>query len=244
MSRILLLSDIHANLTALDAVLKDATVNRTIDEIWSIGDTVGYGPRPNECLDRLRELDAIAIAGNHELAAIGSIPATDFNQYARSAIEWTRSVLTSDSRDYIDAMQLTIMRNPFTLVHGSPRDPVWEYIMGHEEAAPCLKFIDTRHCVNGHTHLPIAIPASSDVMPETRPRPGQVVEFGDERWFVNPGSVGQPRDGDPRASYAVIDSTEMNVSFFRAEYPVEETQHQMEEIGLPDMLIQRLEFGR
>lgn len=244
MSRILLLSDIHANLTALDAVLKDAAANGPIDETWSLGDAVGYGPRPNECLERLRELDAIAVAGNHELAAYGSIPATDFNQYARTAIEWTGSVLTSDSRDHIDAMLLTIMRNPFTLVHGSPRDPVWEYIMAHEEAAQCLKYIDTRHCVYGHTHVPIAIPASSSVMRETRPRPGQVVELGDERWFLNPGSVGQPRDGDPRASYAVIDSTEMTVSFFRTEYPVEETQHQMQEIGLPDMLIQRLEFGR
>lgn len=243
MSRILLLSDIHSNLTALDAVLKDATVDGTIDEIWSLGDAVGYGPRPNECLDRLRELDVVAVAGNHELAAYGSIPASDFNQYARSAIEWTGSVLTPDSRDYIDAMPSTIMRNPFTLVHGSPRDPVWEYIIGHEEAAQCLKYIDTRHCVYGHTHVPIAIPASSPAMLETRPKPGQVVELGDERWFVNPGSIGQPRDGDPRASYAVIDSAEMTVSFFRTEYPVEETQHQMEEIGLPDRLIQRLEFG-
>lgn len=244
MSRILLLSDIHANLAALDAVLVDADTKGTIDEVWSLGDAVGYGPRPNECLERLRALNAIAVAGNHELAAVGSISSLDFNPYAAAAVEWTGNVLTSESRAYIDSMPTTEIRDDFTLVHGSPRDPVWEYLRGHDVAKDNLGLLETLHCVNGHTHMPVAINAASQEHTERGRGPSEVIELTDGRWFVNPGSVGQPRDMDSRASYAVIESGDMTVSFYRAEYPIRETQQQMEAIGLPLMLIQRLELGR
>lgn len=244
MSRILLLSDIHANLAALDAVLADAEYHGPMDEVWSLGDAVGYGPRPNECLERLRGLSAVAVAGNHEMATVGGIPAGDFNPYARSAIEWTATELTGESREHIGSMLQTEIRNEFTLVHGSPRDPVWEYITGPEVAAVNLAYLETQCCVHGHTHVPAAMPVVSLESQAIWPIAEQTVEIGEGRWFINPGSVGQPRDGDPRASYAVIDSTEMTVQFLRAEYPIAETQHQMETVELPAMLIQRLELGR
>lgn len=244
MSRILLISDIHANLPALDAVLADAERHGAVDQVWSLGDAVGYGPRPNECLDRLRGVGAVAVAGNHELAAVGSITATDFNSYARAAIQWTQGVLSPGSVEHIKSMSRVETLGEFTLVHGSLRDPVWEYVTGHAVAAANLPLLETPHCVSGHTHVPAAISVSPDEPREVWPNVGDVVELHRGRWFVNPGSVGQPRDRDPRASYAIIDSADMTVSYFRVEYPVAEVQHQMKQIGLPVMLIERLALGR
>ncbi len=240
---ILLLSDIHANLAALEAVLADAERVGTVDEVWSLGDALGYGPRPNECLDRLRSIGAVAIAGNHELAAVGSISSRDFNLYARAAIEWTGQVLKDEGRDYIETMPVQEIRGDFTLVHGSPRDPVWEYTTGHSVAAANLDLLETPHCVNGHTHVPVAINVSSDARTEIHPLHNQVVDLTEGRWFLNPGSVGQPRDGDPRASYALLNTEAERIRFLRVEYPVAETQHQMQEIGLPRLLIDRLAVG-
>lgn len=244
MSRILLLSDIHANLAALDAVLADVDGRGPVDETWSLGDAVGYGPRPNECLDRLRSLGALIVAGNHELAAVGSITAVNFNPYARAAVEWTGNVLSAESRTYIESMKLRELRDDFTLVHGSPRDPAWEYITDQETALANLSLLETPHCVYGHTHTPAAIPAGTPGAEAVWPTAGQVVDISEGRWFLNPGSVGQPRDNNPRAAYAVLDSEAMSVVFYRVKYPVKETQHQMVTAGLPDLLVQRLQFGR
>ncbi len=243
MSRILLLSDIHANLAALDAVLFDAARRAEFDAVWSLGDAVGYGPRPNECLDRLREIEAVTISGNHELAALGEISASEFNPFARFAIEWTASALTPESRAYIEAMPLTAVHSDFTLAHGTPRDPVWEYLTDIEVAKANVDQIETLHCIVGHTHVPAAFRVSRDDT-ELWPGDGEAVSLNGARWFLNPGSVGQPRDGDPRAAYALLDLSEMVVEFRRVEYPIEETQRQMEAVDLPDMLIQRLSFGR
>ena len=243
MSRILLVSDIHANLAALDAVLRDVESQGAVDQVWSLGDAVGYGPQPNECLERLRELGAVAVAGNHELAALGSLSVDEFNPQARAAALWTAGLLTDRSREYAGSLPHKTVYGDFTLVHGSPRDPIWEYLVSAEVAAVNLPYLQTRHCINGHTHVPVVLSALGDEQETVMPSHGQVVELYEGRWFINPGSVGQPRDGDPRASYAVLDDSAGTVSFFRVEYPVGETQALMKQTGLPAILWQRLSHG-
>lgn len=242
-SRILLLSDIHANLAALETVMLDAESRSAMDRVWSLGDAVGYGPHPNECLARLRGLDALAVAGNHELAALGSLHLEQFNPHARAAAEWTASVLTAESRQYAESLPEKTVDGDFTLVHGSPRDPVWEYLDSAGVAAVNLPFLETPHCVNGHTHVPAVFPASGNDDEKVFPGHEQTVDLKAGRWFVNPGSVGQPRDGDPRASYAVLDDSAATVSFFRVEYPIGDTQSLMKKAGLPELLWQRLSRG-
>jgi predicted phosphodiesterase len=242
MSRILLVSDIHANLAALDAVLLDAESHGAPDRVWCLGDAVGYGPQPNECLKRLNELGALAVAGNHELAALGSLSIEEFNQQARAAAVWTTGLLTDESREYAGSLPRTTVSGDFTLVHGSPRDPVWEYLHNSDVAAVNLPFLETKHCVNGHTHVPVVLSAlghHNTVAPDQ----GQVVELQEGRMFVNPGSVGQPRDGDPRASYAMLDDDAETVTFFRVEYPIANTQALMRQAGLPEVLWRRLARG-
>ena len=243
MSRILLVSDIHANLAALEAVLQDAWSRKPPERVWSLGDAIGYGPQPNECLQRLRELGAVAVVGNHELAALGSLPLEHFNPHARAAAEWTASLLTRESREYAESLPRKTVDGDFTLVHGSPRDPVWEYLDSTDVAAVNLPFLETPHCVNGHTHVPVVLPALGKDEDTVEPKHEQVVELQEGRWFINPGSVGQPRDGDPRASYAILDDSASMVSYYRVEYSVGDTQAMMKQAGLPEILWQRLSYG-
>ena len=243
MPRILLVSDIHANLVALEAVIEDARKNGGFDAVWSLGDAVGYGPRPNECVERLFELDAVAVAGNHELASIGQISVDDFNQFARAAAEWTSRVLTKDVCRLIEKMPGRYVENSFTLVHGSPSNPIWEYVTDHLVAQRNLGDLQTPVCLHGHTHVPAAFGFAGGQPITPIASTGDAVEIGSGRWFVNPGSVGQPRDGDRRASYALLDHGAMKVQFVRVPYDFEQTQAQMAEYGLPEMLIQRLSLG-
>lgn len=244
MPRILLVSDIHANLVALDAVIEDARRNGDFDSVWSLGDAVGYGPRPNECLDRLADLEAVTVAGNHELASTEQISVGDFNRFARAAAEWTSSVLTDSARRMVEQMPLNHVAGDFTLVHGSPSDPVWEYVTDHVIAYRNLGDFDTAVCLHGHTHVPAALGFDENNNPvEQGHGAGETANIRAGHWFVNPGSVGQPRDGDPRAGYAFLDTESMQAQFFRVPYDIEQTQSQMAEAGLPDMLIQRLSFG-
>ena len=243
MSRILLLSDIHANLAALEAVLADADKAGKPDQVWSLGDAVGYGPKPSECLMRLQELGAVAVTGNHELAALGELSLEDFNPHARRAAEWTGENLTAEARTYAESLPHSIESGEFTLVHGSPRDPIWEYVVDADDAKPSLEALETRNCVNGHTHVPVALYVPENGADEQVPAFEDAAFVGTGRWFINPGSVGQPRDGDPRAAYAVLDDESMVVNFHRVEYAVEQTQALMKDNGLPEVLWQRLEYG-
>ena len=242
MSNILLVSDIHGNLPALDAVLKDAETRGPIDAVWSLGDTVGYGPQPSECLLRLKSLGALAVAGNHDLAALGALSTEDFNLAAKTAAEWTGLALTDEARNYASGLPHRLVAGDFTLVHGSPRDPTWEYLFDEEAARQNLPYLETVHCVHGHTHVPGSLFIGNGDFIDL-PRFEDAVALMAGSWFVNPGSVGQPRDGDPRASYAVLDDESMIVRFHRVEYPVEVTQGLMQKAGLPTMLWQRLSYG-
>jgi predicted phosphodiesterase len=240
--RYLILSDIHGNLPAFEAVLADAG---EFDKVWCLGDVIGYGPQPNECIARLRQFAHICVAGNHDWAAINKLDVSSFNPEARQACLWTREQLTPEHWDYVESLSEKLVEGDFTLVHGSPRYPIWEYISDPSVAAANLPFYDTPYCLFGHTHVPAGYTASGDkgkteafVMPlgETFPLP-------DPRWLINPGGVGQPRDGDPRASYLIYDRQVGTLQHRRVEYSIEETQRLMAARRLPDRLAARLLFG-
>ena len=243
--RIAVLSDIHANLAALEAVSADLPPT---DEVWVLGDIVGYGPQPNEVIATLQAMGARSVLGNHDGAAIGQVDAASFNPDARTAIEWTAEAVDGNGRAYLAALPEIRRDGGMTGVHGSPRDPVWEYITDRRVAAINLDHFDTRLCLFGHTHVPVLFAANGGEI-ETRPGlPGTAVELDCERALVNPGSVGQPRDGLPDAAYAILDTGEADgggtVEFRRVRYDVERTQRLMREVGLPARLVERLRYGR
>lgn len=242
--RILVISDIHANLAALETVLQDAG---EFDRIWCLGDVVGYGPDPNECIEKLREYDLVCAAGNHDWAVLGKLDLEEFNPDARRAAMWTREQLTARNLDWLYALpeDIPTQEEKFTLVHGSPRYPIWEYVLTPAVARINFDFFDTHICLMGHTHVPVLYryireehTATAEPLPEGTP-----VHFNHERMMINPGSVGQPRDGDSRAAYALLDLDAMTITHYRVQYDVEKTQAKMEAANLPPRLIQRLSYG-
>jgi diadenosine tetraphosphatase ApaH/serine/threonine PP2A family protein phosphatase len=242
--RCALVSDIHANLLALEAVLAD--IDNQADRIWCLGDIVGYGPNPNECVARVRERGAVSVVGNHDWACLGKVDLAEFNPDARRACHWTMEQLTDESRSFLDQLPTSLVIGDFTMVHGSPRSPVWEYITQPEIAEQNRDYFDTSICLVGHTHVPLAfrLDAHAATSCERRWLSGeQTLDLSTGRWILNPGGVGQPRDGNPEASYCLIDTTAMVVRIRRVPYNVEETQRQMEKAGLPGNLIMRLAFG-
>jgi diadenosine tetraphosphatase ApaH/serine/threonine PP2A family protein phosphatase len=242
--KIPLLSDIHANLAAFDAVLVDASNAGVDTPPWVLGDSVGYGPDPNEVVARLRELSATVIAGNHDLAAAGQIGIEEFNPLAAAALRWTAGVLDKVSRAYLSSLPSRLEEGHFTLVHGSPRDPVWEYLTSAQAFVENLQHFTTQVCLYGHTHVPVVVASDRKGLSIVGFEPEQPVELGNDRLFLTPGSVGQPRDGDPRASYAVLDLDERTIEFRRVAYEVGVTQERMRRAGLPKALVNRLAFGR
>jgi len=241
--RYLVISDIHANLTALETVLEDAP---EFDELWCLGDLVGYGPKPNECINRVRDFPHTSLAGNHDWAALGKLDLSSFNAIARVANEWTQEQLTSSARTYLNGLHPSLQRGDFALAHASPREPVWEYIMDTSTACQNFEYFPLPFCLVGHTHVPVYFELDEErgrceAMLPPLPEP---LELGPRRAIINPGSVGQPRDGDPRASYALLDTDEMTWTFHRVAYPVAVTQEQMRARNLPQRLIDRLEIGR
>jgi diadenosine tetraphosphatase ApaH/serine/threonine PP2A family protein phosphatase len=218
-----LLSDIHANLVALEAVLHDLP---DVEAIWVMGDTVGYGPDPADTLALLRERRATLVAGNHDRAVATGEGLELFNSAARTAAERHRSWLGAADRDFLAALPVTLEpAGGYSICHGSPRDPLWEYVFDARTAAYAMAGLAVPRCCVGHTHVPATF------------------RVGDSKLMFNPGSVGQPRDGDPRAAYALLDADRATVEFRRVEYAVGETQRRMHELKLPEMLADRLTFG-
>ena len=244
--RIAVLSDIHANLPALEAVASDLPA---VDQVWVLGDTVGYGPQPNEVIATLQAMGARSVMGNHDGAAIGTVDAAYFNPDARTAIEWTAKVLDGNARSYIASLPEVRRDGELTAVHGSPRDPIWEYITGPSVATVNLAAFETKLCLFGHTHMPIAYVQAQDTLESTPGLPGTTVRLGGGRALLNPGSVGQPRDGLPNAAYAILavddDSGHAgSFEFHRARYDIDRTQRLMRDAGLPGRLAERLSYGR
>jgi predicted phosphodiesterase len=237
--RIAVLSDIHSNLVALDAVLAHLGA---VDAIWHLGDVVGYGPDPDGVVARLAEIGAVGVRGNHDAAAVGGSEIEWFNPDARAAIEWTREHISQTTRAWLGALPERLIETDYTLVHGSPREPLWEYITSSTVARANLAFVTTRFGLHGHTHLPIAW-AEEDgrIVPIAR-GDGSSFELSG-RALLNPGSVGQPRDGIPDSSYMVIDVERDLATWYRVAYDIESVQAAMREAGLPSRLVERLSYG-
>ena len=239
--RLAVLSDIHANLAALDAVRSDLP---DVDELWVLGDIVGYGPQPNEVIAALQQMGARSVMGNHDGAAIGQVDVSWFNPDAARAITWTASVIDENARAYLATLPEVRRSGELTAVHGSPRDPTWEYISDVEVAGANFASFDTRICLHGHTHVPIVYRTDGGQVQAMAAVPGSPVSVESGRLLVNPGSVGQPRDGNPAASYLVIDTGAQTAQFHRISYDVAATQRLMHDAGLPPRLVERLAYGR
>jgi diadenosine tetraphosphatase ApaH/serine/threonine PP2A family protein phosphatase len=238
--RIAVLSDIHANLPALDAVL---TAAGDVDAVWQLGDVVGYGPDPDGVVDRLRSIGAIGVRGNHDAAACGGTEIESFNTDARRAMEWTRSTISRATRDWLAALPERLSTDGVELVHGSPRDPMWEYVLSREAARANLALLAAPIGLHGHTHLPVAWIDDGHRIELVRPSRGESFELGDRRALINPGSVGQPRDGDPAASYLILDPERGQLQWHRVTYDIAAVQAAMRAAGLPPGLAARLSVG-
>ncbi|MBI4234477.1 MAG: metallophosphoesterase family protein [Chloroflexi bacterium] len=242
--RALILGDIHSNLEAFQAVLQDARGHGGFDEVWCLGDTVGYGPDPGPCIELLQALPHHTVAGNHDLAAIGAADLQWFNPHAAAAVRWTAGQLSPGHRSFLAGLPQRLERGPFTLVHGSPRDPIYEYVVSPEVAGACFGLFTTPYCLVGHSHLPfLCLEAGHGAQFLGFPE-GQGVRLPEARLIINPGGVGQPRDGDPRASYVLFESAPGDIFHFRVPYDVAATQAKMRRHGLPEHLAARLSQGR
>ncbi len=238
--RALVISDIHANATALQAVLKAAG---EVEAVWCLGDVVGYGPDPNECIDLLKEISNLTcLLGNHDAAALGSLPLEGFNIEARTSIEWLRQQLTPESSAFLRSLGSRAEVNGITLVHASPRQPMLEYLLDTYSAAENFAFFDTDYCFVGHTHVPVLFSLVDHTVRLEIPLPNTPMTL-EPRCIANPGSVGQPRDRDPRAAYVLFDDETSRWNYYRVEYDVEEVQRRMRLAHLPERHINRLSTG-
>lgn len=246
--RCLIVSDIHANLAAFEAVLNDVKRRRlSYDIVWCLGDIVGYGPDPNECIDLLRTLPHICLAGNHDWAVLGKLGIEAFHENAAFVVEWTQAQLGKEHLNYLRARPEQDVEGDYLLVHASPREPIWEYVLDVSVAEENFGYMTTRFALVGHTHVP-AIFVKDDNTQSVHvmlPAPNTpIILKRSASYIINPGGVGQPRDGDPRAAYAMLDTQTTSWTQYRVEYPVQRTQDRMRAAGFPARLIERLGQGR
>lgn len=243
--RTAIISDIHANLEALSAVLFDIE-SLNIDEIICLGDIIGYGPNPNECISLIHKKCPIILMGNHDAAVLDSLSTQNFNINAKFAIEWTDKQLTDESRKILEALPMSKIDGNKTYVHATPYEPrMWYYITSAEEAAFNFQFFDTTFCFVGHTHIPVII--SLDNLKNIHVSQDEYLDFSksdDTHYLINVGSVGQPRDRNPNSCYGIIDTEASFFSLRRVEYDVKKCQEKMKKHKLPEFLISRLAEGK
>lgn len=240
---VLVISDIHANLIALEAVLADA--EGQYEAVWCLGDLVGYGPDPDACVQRVKALPGLrCVRGNHDAAVLDDIDVGAFNREARFTVQWTYHHLSGDSFDFLEALPEVVRVGEVTLTHGSPREPVWEYILDRHTATLNFRYLATPFCFVGHTHLPVVYmrQGGRGVARKVIPEEGESIALEGDM-ILNPGSVGQPRDSDPRAAYALFDTESLVWTFRRVAYDIPTVQERMREYGLPERHIVRLEGG-
>ena len=240
--RVGVISDIHGNLHALRAVL-DALAGERLDHVWCLGDLVGYGPRPNECCTAVARTATICLVGNHDLGVIGRLKLDDFSGDAAKAALWSSEVLTKEARTYLSSRKTSTKAHRSELFHGSPRDPVWEYVLTEEAVQASLRLTSADVVLVGHSHVPLAFTLVDGAPAGDLAPADSEVDLSEGRWLLNPGSVGQPRDHDPRAAYLVLDFDEQRAFYRRVPYAVERTQEEIRERGLPDTLAGRLALG-
>jgi diadenosine tetraphosphatase ApaH/serine/threonine PP2A family protein phosphatase len=208
-----------------------------------MGDVVGYGPYPDEVVARLRREHAVAVRGNHDAAVLGELDTRVFNDEARMAVEWTAERIGTTARHWLDGLPVTRVEGDFTLAHGSPRDPLWEYLVSASLARRNLGAFTTPHAIVGHTHVPLVFREDGTRIEVVHPRDGSRIELDERRTILNPGGVGQPRDGDPRACAMILDTEEPSATWLRVAYPIERIQARMRRLGLPGRLADRLAHG-
>jgi diadenosine tetraphosphatase ApaH/serine/threonine PP2A family protein phosphatase len=239
--RVAVISDIHANLHALEAVA-EAIEQEAPDALWCLGDLVGYGPQPNACCAWAAARTAVCLAGNHDLGVLGVLDLADFSPDAGAAASWTRGVLEEHARAFLAGLASGAQRDGVGLYHASPRDPVWEYVLTWEAARDAIRDSGTDVTLVGHSHVPLAIVDGRGSI-GGHAAGGTEIDLARGRWLLNPGSVGQPRDGDPEAAWLLLDLDGRHASFRRVPYDVARTQAEIREQGLPDALAERLALG-
>jgi predicted phosphodiesterase len=241
--RVAVISDVHANLHALEAVLA-AVERQRPDAVWCLGDTVGYGPQPSRCCALVEDRADVSLCGNHDLGALGRLPLEDFQPEACEAARWTGTVLEDGSRSWLESLEPTALMEEAALYHASPRDPVWEYVLTPDAVEGALERARRSLVLVGHSHVALAVARTDGRLQGGLAEDGTVLELrSGSAWLVNPGSVGQPRDGDPRAAWLLLDLDRGEAAFHRADYPIAETQREILEAGLPESLAERLEHG-
>ncbi len=242
--RVAVVSDVHGNRQALEAVLAEADA-AAVDEIWCLGDIVGYGGDPDACVELIREQASICLAGNHDLGVIGAISLDDFSDVARRAAEWTRAKISDDTREFLQALVPFNEDGEVSLFHGSSRDPVWEYVLSPLQAD--LGFDVQRHhvCLVGHTHVALSYhrPEQGETSGQTQ-HDGDRLDLSSGHWLVNPGSVGQPRDGDPRAAWLELDTDQWTSVYRRTDYDIDSAAWAIRAARLPHSLADRLSHGQ
>jgi diadenosine tetraphosphatase ApaH/serine/threonine PP2A family protein phosphatase len=240
--RVAVVSDIHSNLHALEAVLAAIDADAP-DQLWCLGDLVGYGARPNECCAAIAERADVCLGGNHDLAVRGTIDLAEFGGDAGVAASWTREVLQPEAQELLDRLEPEGTAHGVQLYHASGRDPIWEYVLSDEAALATLEIAASPLVLVGHSHVALRVVQSSGELDGGLAAAGTEVELDGVRALLNPGSVGQPRDGDPRAAYLLLDLDANQASFRRVDYDIERTQREIRDAGLPELLAARLELG-
>jgi predicted phosphodiesterase len=242
--KVAIISDIHGNRHALEAVLTDIA-DTPAEQLWCLGDLVGYGADPDECVALTREHAALCLAGNHDLAVLGEIPVEDFSPAAGIAVRWTREAISGESRDYLATLSSSAGNGEIGLYHASPRDPVWEYVLSAAVAELCLDAQPHRVCLVGHSHVALSFdrPSGGVSSGELR-RAGDSVDFASGEWLFNPGSVGQPRDGDARAAWMMLDLDDGTATYRRCDYNIEAAAAAIRAARLPESLAERLVHGQ
>jgi predicted phosphodiesterase len=242
--RVAIVSDIHGNRHAFEAVL-DSIEGSECQEMWCLGDLVGYGAEPDACVDLARRHASICLAGNHDLGVIGTLPLADFSRGAALAAQWTQQTIRTETREFLEALEPQLLDEQIGLYHASPRDPIWEYVLSTLQAELCLDVQNHRVCLVGHSHVALSFvrPPGSSATGQTRSG-GEELEIGMGEWLINPGSVGQPRDGDPRAAWLELDLEQWTAVFHRIDYDIAGAAAAIRAARLPDSLAERLQYGQ
>jgi len=248
--RIAILSDIHANLPALEAVLADIDDADT-EQTWSLGDVVGYGAQPDECTELVSERCALSLVGNHDLAVLGELDVSSFSPAAAAAVRWTAENAADSTMDFLRGLEPEDTTREVALYHASPRDPVWEYVLWADQAAECIEVQASRVSLIGHSHVALFFmvpddgpPPSGDAAQGAQAGPRTELDLTTDRWLINPGSVGQPRDGDPRAAWLELDTDEWNATYHRVPYEIDRAAEAIAATDLPEHLAKRLYVGQ
>ena len=242
--KVAVVSDIHSNLQAFEAVL-EAVADSEAEELWCLGDIVGYGANPDACVELVRRHVAVCLAGNHDIAVAGELPLDEFTRGASLAAEWTREVIEPANLSFLARLSPQAQESGLGLYHASPRDPVWEYVLSALLAELCLDVQTGRVCLIGHSHVASSFVRYPGEAATGEPRrEGVELDISSGEWLLNPGSVGQPRDGDPRAAWMMLDLDAQTVSYRRTSYDVSGAAAAIRAARLPDSLAERLEYGQ